>query len=472
MPFLVPQLKKRGRLEEINLTIAIVGSRKLNDENDGTQGWGLLKPNLTIYGFDADPSTCQQMNEELEQQKIDWTEKHIPLALGNQIGTSTLYVTKFPACSSLYKPSQSYINRYGGNSELIQLVSTETIEMTTLDEFCQSEKITGIDFIQIDTQGAELQVLEGALNILKQSTLALKVEVEFTKIYENQPLFSDVDLCLRNQGFTFFDFGKLNRDYRRRGPLISQPHSGQLIWTDAFYFRDLIDESNDINCEDFPKKLLKLACIADILNFLDYALEILEYLTWKYGEQEKYNFADFIVEILSQSPDLVQQGLGSLVILERIKPLIKNPSYQQVISQSTADLPFNLRRINLVTFPDWNQPETIINSELGNLIKAIAIHPNREQITLLIDHSNFSDEHADLVLSSVMMNLLIEEELELDDCIEIRLMGQLNLSQWSALRAQLQGRIQLQAETQATIRQVQADQLPTYSIEALQDLLT
>ena len=63
----------------------------------------------------------------------------------------------------------------------------------------------------------------------------LKVEVEFTKIYENQPLFSDVDLCLRNQGFTFFDFGKLNRDYRRRGPLISQPHSGQLIWTDAFY---------------------------------------------------------------------------------------------------------------------------------------------------------------------------------------------------------------------------------------------
>ncbi len=472
MAFLVPQLKKNGRLEQINFTIAIVGSRKLNDENDGTQGWGLLKPNLTIYGFDADPSTCQQMNEELEQQKIDWTEKHIPLALGNKIGSSTLYVTKFPACSSLYQPSQSYIDRYVGNSELIQLVSTETIEMTTLDEFCQSEKITEIDFIQIDTQGAELQVIEGAFNILKQSTLALKVEVEFTEIYKNQPLFSDVDLCLRNQGFTLFDFGKFNRDYRRRGPLISQPHSGQLIWTDAFYFRDLIDESNEVQFDELPQKLLKLACIADILNFLDYALEILEYLTCKYGEQEEYNFADFIVEILSQSPDLVRQGLGSLAILERIKPFIKNLSNQQAVSQSTEDLPFNLRRINLVVFPDWNQPEDILYPELINGIKAIATHPNRDQITLLIDNSNLSDEEANLALSSVMMNLLMEEELELDDSVEIRLMGELNLSQWSALRTQLQGRIQLQAENQATIQQVQADQLPIYSIETLQDLLT
>ena len=117
MSFLVSKLKDSGRLDQLDFTIAIVGSRKLTDENYETQGWGLLKPNLTIYGFDADPSTCQQMNEELEKQKVSWTEKHIPLALGNKVGISTLYLTKFPACSSLYKPSQSYINRYVGNSE-------------------------------------------------------------------------------------------------------------------------------------------------------------------------------------------------------------------------------------------------------------------------------------------------------------------------------------------------------------------
>lgn len=465
MSFFVSQLKDSGRLDQLNFTIAIVGSRKLTDENYETQGWGLLKPNLTIYGFDADPSTCQQMNEELEKEKVSWTEKHIPLALGNKVGKSTLYLTKFPACSSLYQPSQSYINRYVGNSELIQLVSTETIEMTTLDEFCKFEKITEIDFIQIDTQGAEIQVIEGAANILKQSTLALKVEVEFTKIYENQPLFSDVDLSLRNQGFTFFDFGMLYRDYRRRGPLISQEHSGQLIWTDAFYFRDLIEESNDIQFEDIPKKLLKLACIADILNFPDYALEILEYLTWKYGDQDEYNFADFIVEILLESPDLVKQGLGSLPILERIQTFLKNRSNILAISNQTEDFTFNLRAINLVLFPDWSQPENILNLELANIIKVIGTHPRRNQITLLIHNSQISDEDADLALSSVMMNLLMEEELELDDSVEIALIGQLNSSQWSVLCSQLQGRIQLNAENQEAIASVGAEIIPVYDLE-------
>ena len=465
MSFLVSKLKDSGRLDQLDFTIAIVGSRKLTDENYETQGWGLLKPNLTIYGFDADPSTCQQMNEELEKQKVSWTEKHIPLALGNKVGISTLYLTKFPACSSLYKPSQSYINRYVGNSELIQLVSTETIEMTTLDDFCQSEKITEIDFIQIDTQGAEIQVIEGAANILKQSTLALKVEVEFTKIYENQPLFSDVDLSLRNQNFSFFDFGMLYRDYRRRGPLISQEHSGQLIWTDAFYFRDLIEESNDIEFEDIPKNLLKLACIADILNFPDYALEILEYLTWKYGDQDEYNFADFIVEILLESPDLVKQGLGSLPILERIQTFLKNPSHILALSNPTEDFTFNLRAINLVLFPDWSQPENILNLELANIIKVIATHPRRNQISLLVDNSNTSDENANLILSSIVINLLMEEELEIDEGPEIAIIGQLSPIQWQALVSHLTGRIKLEHENQEAIASVGAEIIPIYDLE-------
>jgi len=133
---------------------------------------------------------------------------------------------------------------------------------------------------------------------------------------------------------------------------------------------------------------------------------------------------------------------------------------------------FNLREINLVVFPDWNQPEELLYPELVSLIKALATHPNRSKITLLIDHQNISDEDANLALSSVMMNLLMEEELELNDTVEIALIGQLNSSQWSALCSQLQGRIQLNAENQARIDQLTSDHLPAYSIETLPDLLS
>ena len=37
-------------------------------------------------------------------------------------------------------------------------------------------------------------------------------------------------------------------------------------------------------------------------------------------------------------------------------------------------LPVNLRNINLVIFPDWSQPEEIVYSELGCIIKAIVFH--------------------------------------------------------------------------------------------------
>jgi FkbM family methyltransferase len=187
MSLFVSTLKQRGYLEGMYFTIGIIGSRKFEDEDYANQGWKLLAPNLTIYGFEADASACQQMNVELEQRNINWIEKHIPLALWNQSGESTLYLTESSLCSSLYPPDQSFIERFVMHSQLIKLKSTEKIKTTTLDEFYKSEAIDGIDFLQVDTQGADLQVLEGAEQTLAKGTLALKVEVEFTPLYQDQP---------------------------------------------------------------------------------------------------------------------------------------------------------------------------------------------------------------------------------------------------------------------------------------------
>lgn len=331
MPLFIPSLKKSGHLDKVNITICVVGSRKIVSQDDyENQGWGIFAPNLTIYGFDADPDACSAANDDLKARQINWNEKHIPLALGNCQGKSTLYVTKFPGCSSLYPPSESYIERFVGNSELIKLISTVEIETTTLDDFCYSEGINEIDFIQLDVQGGELKVLEGASSILERSTLAIITEVEFTELYTGQPLFGDVDVHLRNKGFTLFDLSNMHRDIRRM-PVISKAHSGALIWSDAFYFRDLI--RSDISTQlKTPEKILKLACIADILNFPDYALELLTYLTINYGKDRKYNFADNIIDSLAQIPDLVKEGLASLPLIAKIR------DYSSISQQRSSSL--------------------------------------------------------------------------------------------------------------------------------------
>lgn len=300
MPVFVPNLKAKGYLKELNFNLCVVGSRKMRVDDDyGTQNWNIFAPNLTIYGFDADEDACFSANQELKSKPINWQEKHIPIALSNSTGESTLYVTKGVDCSSIYPPNETFLNRFAVLNNHLKLDFSVEIETTTLDNFCQLEKIKNIDFLYLDIQGGELKVLEGAKKILNQSILGVQLEVEFSPLYQNQPLFSDLDPYLRNYGFALFD---LNTDHPmcRRPRSISSLYStqkiGQLLWADALYFRDpLLENAHSVTKN--PERILKLACIADIFNYPDYAWELLHYLTVNYPENSQYQFT----EILKQS---------------------------------------------------------------------------------------------------------------------------------------------------------------------------
>ncbi|NJL40139.1 MAG: FkbM family methyltransferase [Leptolyngbyaceae cyanobacterium SM1_4_3] len=323
MSFFLKDLKESGHLDQIHFTICSVGSRKLEERDDyGSQDWSLLAPNLTIYGFDADSDACEAANSELEANSINWTEQHIPLVVAKSVGEATLYVTQNPACSSLYPPNESFLARFSGLPEMVNLDFTAELETTTLDTFCQQEGIEEIDFLQLDVQGAELQVLEGASQILENSILAIQTEVSFSELYTSQPLFSEIDTHLRSAGFALFDFDlDAARRIRRNSPIQSIRRPGQLLWADAFYLRDPIGNAQNVQLQS-PKNLLKLACIADILGFADYALELLEYLTLKYGSDPHYNAADCIMRSLTQIPEIVQAGVNNLPIFASLKEFI------------------------------------------------------------------------------------------------------------------------------------------------------
>ncbi|MEP0885558.1 FkbM family methyltransferase [Trichocoleus sp. ST-U3] len=337
MSVFLSSLKRSGHLNRLHLTICNVGSRKLGSLDDyASKEWGIFAPRLTIYGFDADADACDKANADLEARQVNWTEKHIPLALGNNVGESTLYVTQHPMCSSLYPPNEPYLARFAGLSEVVNLDFTIGIETTTLDTFCQEEGIHEIDFLQLDIQGAELQALQGASWILERSILAIQVEVEFSHLYINQPLFADVDIYLRNQGFTLFDLAKSYR-IRAESPIQSTARLGQLLWGEAFYFRDLIREELNIHLKT-PEQILKLACIADIMNFPDYTLELLKYLTLHYGNDPSYNFADNIIEGLAQFPELLQQGLASLPVVAKIQDYISSDNLNLLERREASQL--------------------------------------------------------------------------------------------------------------------------------------
>ena len=136
----------------------------------------------------------------------------------------------------------------------------------------------------------------------------------------------------------------------------------------------------------------------------------------------------------------------------------------QALIEATL-LKLNLREINLIVFPDWSQSEEVIFATLSEVIKTVASYPEQNNITLLIDNSNIAGEEADLMLSSILMNLMMEEEIDVTETLEIVLIGELNDMQWQILIPKLKARIILESENQEQISRVKLADLMAMKID-------
>ncbi|MEY3868066.1 MAG: hypothetical protein RLZZ338_1957 [Cyanobacteriota bacterium] len=130
----------------------------------------------------------------------------------------------------------------------------------------------------------------------------------------------------------------------------------------------------------------------------------------------------------------------------------------------------NLKEINLIIFPDWCVPEESLGLELEQVIRAIATHPDKSHITLLIETSNINQEDVNFALSSVAMNLLMQEDLDVTEGPEIYLTGNLSEIQWQFLCTRISARIVLEQENQDAIALFTLAELPICSLSTIPKL--
>ena len=126
--------------------------------------------------------------------------------------------------------------------------------------------------------------------------------------------------------------------------------------------------------------------------------------------------------------------------------------------------PLNLRDINLIVFPDWSVDEESLGLELAEVVKAIATHPNSDRMTLLINHDGVDENEANLLLSSVAMHLLMEEDLEIPDHVEISLLGWLAEIQWRSLLPRIRACISIENENKENQSAIITEDVPINSI--------
>lgn len=151
-------------------------------------------------------------------------------ALGPKDEKRTLYLTRKPELTSFYKPKMEYHIRFP-DAQRWEIIDEVEIECKTIRTLYSD--IGEYDFIKIDTQGSELEILTGAVGGGLETALGIEAEVEFTELYDGQPLFGDVCQFMTQQGFEFYDFIV---EYRYGRKELNR--KVQLAFADALFLRN------------------------------------------------------------------------------------------------------------------------------------------------------------------------------------------------------------------------------------------
>jgi len=183
-----------------------------------------------VTGFEPQPAALQRL-----EQKKGPLERYLPYALAD--GTErTLHVCELEGMTSLLVPDPAHLalfNLFPTWGTVKERIPVKTRKLNDIGE------IAALDFLKMDIQGVEREVLAHGQAKLKD-TVVIQTEVSFVPLYKDQPSFGDMDLALRAMGF--LPHSVTGTKIWPIAPMVvgDAPNRGirQLLETDMVYVRD------------------------------------------------------------------------------------------------------------------------------------------------------------------------------------------------------------------------------------------
>lgn len=177
-------------------------------EGEDSIRYSRIFSNSRIFAVEALPSNLPLLKANLDKYSVENVEI-LPFALSDKIGTCNFYVSSGQLEGNKENQDWDYGNKSSSllppekHLEIIPWLKFQDmiiVEARTLKDVCLEKEIACIDFIHMDVQGAELKVLEGAEEFIKQVKL-IWLEVEAIELYKNQPLKQDIEVFMQKKGF-------------------------------------------------------------------------------------------------------------------------------------------------------------------------------------------------------------------------------------------------------------------------------
>lgn len=151
-------------------------------------------PKSTIYAFEPIPELFNQLKEKTQAYS---NVKCFQLALGNKTGKCIIHQSsgRSDASSSVLAPKE----HLSVHPDVLFENSIE-VDIITLKDWMNTEKIKKVDFLWLDLQGFEYDVLNTNPEVLN-GTKVIYTEVSLIENYTNQVLYPEFKEWLSNSGF-------------------------------------------------------------------------------------------------------------------------------------------------------------------------------------------------------------------------------------------------------------------------------
>jgi FkbM family methyltransferase len=152
--------------------------------------------------YEAFPSARLVLVEPLEEWRrhFEWVERDrvtdtILAAAGSTPGQVDIFVHRAPWCSSVF----------GGLRDDDADGTRRSVPVVRLDDIAHERDLVGPFVVKVDVEGAELDVLSGAVEVLRGTELVL-LEVSLFELIPGAPQLHDVVSWMHDHGFVVADF--------------------------------------------------------------------------------------------------------------------------------------------------------------------------------------------------------------------------------------------------------------------------
>ena len=234
-----------------------------------------LRPYTRVFGFEPDAEECARLNAHPTLSEGHLEFKFFPFALASSSGRVRINICQNPNNSSMLEPNFDVLDPLilagYDPAELFPVVGAFECDATTLDEFVADQGLSDVDLVKLDTQGSELDIIQGGRRTFAEDVVAATLEVEFKELYKGQPLFRDVDRRMAELGFVLMDLEPIYGNRKSIG--LESAGRNEIAWGEAVYVRDALGQRGFFDEAD-TAKVVRSMLVFESLGFVGYAADV------------------------------------------------------------------------------------------------------------------------------------------------------------------------------------------------------